>query len=663
MIASFFPVYAGRVSDTLVRNRSLYQVQSDQSTLLRLQTQLSTGHRFQNISEAPNAAVRVMGLQRAQEFKEQTLVNLKSAKGYLNVTETSLSNIQDILNEVKGLSVEAASNVISETDREGFKSQIDSYLTRLANLSNQRSQDRYLFTGGNVAQQPIELRNSFARFHGDDLDLLAIGDQNSYIAHNVTSQRALGVVSTGVTGTADLSPSLTLDVRLTDLNGGQGVNPGAVEFSNGTSSVIVDFAKAESVRDVLDGINSVSLDGRAIQATIGTNGLVINYADALTGTLRIKDSGSGRAAKNLGIATNVASPPLPNAGSDLNPIIRNTTLLSQLNDGAGLDVTGGFRIIQGGQAFTIDLSGATTVDDALIAINNSGASVIADIAKGGRSLRIRSTESGSDFSITENLGTLATDLGLRTLNGQVLLSSLNHGLGLELTNGPDLTFTRSDGTEFSVDLNSAVTVQDVIDLVNNSVDNQDPNLRITLEEQPFSNSLTLRATVPTPPIPPAPPPVPISVRSSGGSAAAVGLGLAPIGATSATATIVGTDYYIEGRDPNPQETQGIFNTLIRLRDAIEKGDIGATTRAAQLIDKDLDRLSLTRGDLGIRQQRIDTLINSSEDTITELKGQESDARDVDIASVISELTSRQAAYESNLKLLSQNIRRTIFDFI
>jgi flagellar hook-associated protein 3 FlgL len=471
------------------------------------------------------------------------------------------------------------------------------------------------------------------------------------------------LISKGVTGSVDLSPSLTAEVRLSDLNGGQGVNPGAIEFSNGTSNVVVDLASAETVQDVLDGINSVSLDGRPVQATLSANGLVINFADALPGTIRIRDSGSGRAAKNLGIATNVASPPLPNIGSDLNPTIRNTTLLSQLNNGAGLNVAGGFRITQGEQAFTVDLTGATTVDDALIAINNSGASVIADIAPGGRSLRIRSTESGSDFTITENLGTLATDLGLRTFHGQVPLSSLNHGLGLELANGPDLTFTRSDGTEFSVDLNSAVTVQDVIDLVNNSPDNQDPNLRIVIATHPLNNSLTLRSAVPPPPIPPALPAVPIRIRSTGGSTAAVGLGLTSLGENSATATIVGTDYYIEGRDPNPQETFGIFNTVIRMRDAVEKGDIAAITRASQLLDKDLDRIALTRGDLGIRQQRIESLTTMSEDSITELKSQESNARDADIASVISELTARQAAYESNIKLLAQNVRRTIFDFI
>lgn len=663
MTSSFYPVASGRVTDNLVRNRSLFQVQSDQASLQRLQTELSSGHRFQNISEAPTAAVRVIGLQRAQEFKEQTLVNLTSAQGYLNTTESSLSGVQDILDAIKGLSVEASSSAISDTDRTGIGEQINGYLDRLIALGNQRSQDRYLFAGGEVSQIPLELRNSVTRFHGDDLDLLAIGDQNNYIAHNVTSQRALGVISSGVTGSLDLNPSLTRNVRLSDLNQGQGINAGAISFSNGTSKVTIDLANAETLGDVLDRVNTVSLDGRPLQIALDRNGFSVNYADALPGVIRISDTGAGRAAKDLGIATTTPNPTLPLLGSDIDPTLRATTLLTQLNNGAGLDVTGGIRIIQGNQSFNIDLSAATTVEDVLNTINSSGAAVIADIAPGGRNLRIRSNESGSNFSIADGSGTLATRLGLRTFNGQVLLKDLNFGQGLELATGPDLTFTRSDGTEFSVDLQSAVTVQDVIDLVNNHPDNQDPILKINLAEQTFNNGLKLVATIPATPALPLLPPSPIQVRSSGGSGAAIGLGLVSKGATSKIASVVGTEYVADGSDPNPQETRGVFNTVLRLRNAIQSGDLESTTRASQLLDDDLNRLSVARGDLGIRQQRIDAIKSANQDNIVELKSQESDAHDVDIADVISELTSRQAAYEANLRLLSSNIRNTIFNYL
>ncbi|MDZ4852188.1 MAG: flagellin [Pirellulaceae bacterium] len=663
MASSFYPVVSSRVSDGLVRNRSLFQVQSDQAQLLKLQTQLSTGHKFQTPSEAPTAAVRVMGLQRAQELKQQSLVNLKSAQGYLNITETSLSNVQDILDAVKGLTVEASTNLLSDTDRKGLETQIDAYLDRLLALGNQRSQDRYLFTGGEVTKSPLERVNSVARFQGDDLDLLSIADQNNHLMHNVTSQKAFGVISTGVTGSTDLNPSVTEGLRLADLNGGQGVRPGAIQVSDGVNSVIIDLASSETVGDILEKINGVTLSGRALEIRVDTFGLSVNYLDAQPGTLRISDSGSGRISKDLGIATTVAQPVLPILGGDLNPILRKTTLLSQLNNDTGLDVTGGIRINQNGKSFNIDFSTATNVEDLLTAINNSGASVIADIAPGSRSLRIRSNESGSDFSISENSGTLAARLGLRTFNGNVPLSSLNHGQGIELADGPDLTFTRSDGTDFSVDIQSAITVQDVINLVNNHPDNQDPALRIVLGEQPFSNGLTLSAAVPPTPIPPLLPPVPIGVRSSGGSSAAIGLGLVPKGTTSSSGTIVGTNYVIDGWDPNPQETEGMFNSLLRLKNAVRTGNLEEIARSSTLLDTDIERLTLARSDLGIRQQRIDSLQTANEDSLLEFKSQESDIRDVDIAGVISELTSRQAAYEANLRLLSQNIRQTIFDFI
>ena len=107
MISSFYPAIAGRISDGLTRHRSLYQVQTDQIALQKLQVQLSTGHRYQSVSESPTSAIRVIGLQREQEFKSQTLVNLKSAQGYLSSAETSLAEVQDITNELNSLALEA----------------------------------------------------------------------------------------------------------------------------------------------------------------------------------------------------------------------------------------------------------------------------------------------------------------------------------------------------------------------------------------------------------------------------------------------------------------------------------------------------------------------------------------------------------------------------
>jgi flagellar hook-associated protein 3 FlgL len=666
MLSSYFPVFAGRVSDQLVRGRAAYQIQSDQSSLQRLQTQLSTGLKFQKISESPTEAIKVLGLQESQRAKQQQLVNLKSAEGYLNTTESSLASAQDILNAVKSIGIEGVTNLLSDTERQGLLAQIDGYLSNLSSLANQKTQDRFLFTGGDVSEQPISLKGRAVRFSGNDTELLTIADSSSYLAHNVTGQEAIGLISGSVSGSVDLNPTVTESTRLSDLLGGRGFGATAIQLSDGANRETIDLESAKNLGDVVDRINATSIDSRPIRATITTTGLQIDYADGLPGTLRVLNVGAGKTASDLGIATTDASPLLPIVGSDLNPIIRGTTRLADLNGGLGLDVSGGITINQGDKVYDIQFVGATSVDDVLSKINSSGAGVLADIAPGSQSIRIRSIESGTDFSIVESTGTLATRLGVKTFTGNTRLADLNYGQGIQLVDGEDLTFTRSDGTQFGIDLQSAVTIQDAINLINNSPNNADPALKITASLNTTGNGLILKAPVPVPPVPlPDPPPVsvPVSVTNSNGSGAATLLGLTAKNGTQATGSVIVGEYVINGRDPNPQEVNGAFNSIIRLRQAIADGDTVEIGRASGAIDRDIDRLSFTRGTLGIRLQRIDSLKTLAEDNINQLKSQESENRDVDFASLITELNARQAAYEANLRLLAQANQQSIFNYL
>jgi len=666
MLSSYFPVFAGRVSDQIVRGRASYQIQSDQASLQALQNQLSTGFRYQKVSEDPTSAIKVLGLQQSQRNKAQQLVNLKSAEGYLNTTESSLANAQDILNSLKSIGIEGVSNLLSDTDRQGLLAQIDGYLSTLTNISNQESQDRYLFTGSDVGQKPITLDNNRVRFNGNDTDLLTIADNNAYLAHNVTGQTALGLLGEAVQGGVDLNPVTTTSTRLSDLLNGRGVEPTAIQLSDGVNRGTIDLSAARNIGDVLERVNATAIDGRSIIATVTSNGIQINYADGLPGTLRVTNVGAGTTASDLGIATTDLFPTLPIVGSDLDPIVRNTTSLSQLNGGLGLDITGGIKIRQGENTYDVQFGGASTVEDLLGKINTSGAGVIADIAPGSKSIRIRSIESGSNFSVSESTGTLASQLGVQTFTSQTRLTDLNHSKGIQLSEGADLRFTRSDGTQFAIDLQSAVTIQDAINLINNSPDNADPNLKITASINPFTNSLVLKAPVPVAPVPlPDPPPiiVPVGIESANGSAAATLLGLTANTETRATSTEVLGEYVLNGRDPNPQEVKGAFNSILRLRHAIVKGDAAEVGRASEMIDNDIARLSYTRGTLGIRLQRIDSLKALTEDNITQLKSQESDNRDVDFAALVSELTARQAAYDANLRLLAQANQASLFNYL
>ena len=158
-------------------------------------------------------------------------------------------------------------------------------------------------------------------------------------------------------------------------------------------------------------------------------------------------------------------------------------------------------------------------------------------------------------------------------------------------------------------------------------------------------------------------PGPITVQNAGGSQAAWDLGLIPKGSTSVTASSIAGQYTLTGTDPNPQEVKGVFNTLVRLKDAIQNNDSAAIGRAVELVDQDLQRLSRTRGSLGVQQQRIDSLKEIQELNKIELKADESRNLDTDLAQAITDLTARQAAYEASLKLLSNSSQLTLFNYL
>jgi len=666
-LSSFYPVVAGRTSDSLSRYRSLYQVQVGKLGIQQLEDQLSSGKRFALPSQDPTAAIRVIGIQRDLEFRDQTLRNLDSSQGYLNVTESTLGNIQDSLIEIRGLGVESAGNVNSEEERTGWVSQINATIERLTAAANTRYQDRYLFTGGKVDTPTVASVRNTIQFTGNDSSLLTIADTGEYVAHNVTGQKALGLISDGVVSRVDLDPAAINSTRLADLNGGQGISPGAIQLSDGNERVTVDLAGAETLGDVVERVNAAApLSGRKVQFSVANGALVAAYQDGAPGQLRILESGTGRTAADLGILAETPSTPLPITGSTLDPILRPTTRLSQLNGGTGFNANDGIRLEQNGRTYNILIGTAVTLEDITNTINASGAAVRADITPDGRSLRIRSTQSGTDFSIGESTGNLAERLGLRTFHGQLRLDQLNFGQGVSQADGPDLTFQRNDGSEFSVDLVGTTTVQDALDRINNHVVNQDPATKITASLNATGNGITISSLeyVPDPLGPPlTTTPGPIKIRNSGGSQAAWGLGLIPIGSTEVEATLAGTTYSIKGKDPNPQEVKGVFNSLIRLREAITAQDTTRIARAIELVDADLSRLSLSRGSLGVQQQRIDDLKSLQQDSQIELKADESRNFEADLVQTISELQAQLASYEASLKLLGNASQLSLFNYL
>ena len=329
-MTGLFPVPTGRTSDLLFQQRLLAQLQSDQLRLLELQDQISTGRRFSVPSEDAPASIRAINLQRLLEQREQSSVNLTTSQSYLGATENAISNVSQLIAEVRGLAVAVSDSTTSEIERDAASQEIERIINQLFDVANEQFRGRYLFSGSTTNVKPIENSGEFIKYVGNEGKLQSFADIDLLFETNVHANQVFGVVSSEIKGTADLNPVLTAETRLADLRGGIGVGAGSFVITDGATSQTIDISTAETVGDVVRLIEANPPTGRTVTARITATGLTIDIDDAGGGNLTIQEVGGGTTAAELGILEINGTGVAPIVGQDLNPRLRLTTKLSNI---------------------------------------------------------------------------------------------------------------------------------------------------------------------------------------------------------------------------------------------------------------------------------------------------------------------------------------------
>jgi flagellar hook-associated protein 3 FlgL len=349
------------------------------------------------------------------------------------------------------------------------------------------------------------------------------------------------------------------------------------------------------------------------------------------------------------------------AQAGTNPVdVGDFGLITSGGSGEVLDTDAGLTIANGENSVTFDTSTIGTVEELLNLINGSGLGVVAEINAAKSGINVRSRLNGADLTIGENGGQMVTQLGLRTTTGESELANFNRGLGVPTTADPtkdDLLITARDGTQLAVNLSTAKTVQDVIDLVNNHPANVGVPQPVTARLAQFGNGIELvDASVGA---------GSLSVQTVEGSQAAEYLGFVPFGQSQASTNTpdVNGNYVLQSADLNKVESDSVFNTLIRLKVALEQNDTEEIGRSIGRLDTDISRVSFARAEIGSRLQSLEVIGARLEDENVQLRTALSNDIDVDLVEAISNMTARQYALQASLQTASNLLQLSLLDFI
>jgi flagellin-like hook-associated protein FlgL len=134
-------------------------------------------------------------------------------------------------------------------------------------------------------------------------------------------------------------------------------------------------------------------------------------------------------------------------------------------------------------------------------------------------------------------------------------------------------------------------------------------------------------------------------------------------AAKTTFTAGGSAAVLTGTDANPQEAAGVFNSLLRLSNALQSGDTNEASRDIAQLQQASQNLSDCQAVLGAREQALSSAQTQLGSQNTQLQSLLSNDSDADLATVISELTARQTAYEASLETMAQMFKMTLLNYL
>jgi len=145
-----------RITNSMMVNNMIANISKNQERMDRLQNQMATGKKIALPSDDPVVAARALKLRTDVAEITQYQKNVEDGTSWLNITETALGNIGDVLKRANELSVQAANGTMSAEDMAASGKEITQLREQLIELANSSYAGRYIFSGYKTDQKLID---------------------------------------------------------------------------------------------------------------------------------------------------------------------------------------------------------------------------------------------------------------------------------------------------------------------------------------------------------------------------------------------------------------------------------------------------------------------------------------------------------------------------
>ncbi|MEY8763060.1 MULTISPECIES: flagellar hook-associated protein FlgL [Clostridium] len=146
-----------RVTNKLLSNNFLTDVQRNLLNLNKIQRQMSSMKNFSKPSDDPVNVQRSMQLQSSIDYNAQYAVNIKAAQGWMKTTDTSLIQLNTVLGNIRNnLEKGGGNGGYTQDEMDKVNDEINQEVSQLAQILNTNFEGEYIFGGTAGLSKPVK---------------------------------------------------------------------------------------------------------------------------------------------------------------------------------------------------------------------------------------------------------------------------------------------------------------------------------------------------------------------------------------------------------------------------------------------------------------------------------------------------------------------------
>jgi len=142
-----------RIPNQTILARSIEAMHQGRSSMATLERQITTGQRYQRLSEAPVTMRSVLDIDSHLRASEQYVRTIEGAKARLATEDSTLQSVTNLLSRAREVAIQQGGSISNAQTRTAAQVEVQQLRAAIVQLANQKQNGAYIY-GGSFADQP-----------------------------------------------------------------------------------------------------------------------------------------------------------------------------------------------------------------------------------------------------------------------------------------------------------------------------------------------------------------------------------------------------------------------------------------------------------------------------------------------------------------------------